>query len=872
MKRRTFLENSILASASLSITPQETLTQINARAPLHELPAGTAYESDWHTLSDRVWAGEMLWANRLQDWHISHGGLECNVRGANRSMALLSHELGPQRAPFSVRVNFLFLDRNVPGDFIGFRLGSKGPIDDYRSAAIYGKGFNAGIRADGKWVWGDDVFGTSLPADKLSDMLTFEVSGEPADGGKYNLQLRVVEGQNLLASSKIMELTDEVVRGGVALLSSAETKEQQELTPSARFEHWHVSGAKVSSDTARIYGPIYFAQYTLHNRTVKLSALCAPLGDGHEVVLELKQNGQWQRAANSPVDAVSRVAAFRLKDWAATGLVPYRLVYTIQNKDNHALTYSYEGSIAPEPAADKPVKLGLFSCNCDHGFPDNDLRKHILHHNIDAALFLGDQFYESSGGFGVETTTLERSVLDYMRKWQQFGWSFRDIFRHVPCISIPDDHDVYHGNLWGEAGKAALSTGITYVRQDSGGYKMHPEWVKVVQHTQCSHLPDPYDATPVQQGIGVYYTSWNWGPLSFAIIEDRKFKSAPKNIFPKEAGIQNGFITNLSFKADSYLNAPEAELLGARQERFLTEWAADWKQGARMKILLSQTNFCTLATLPKNSTGDQIVPTLAIPEPGEYVAGDEPTRDMDSNGWPHSKRNKAVDIIRRGFTLHLAGDQHIASVVRYGVDAHDDAGFAFAGPALNNIFPRRWFPTLPENHQPLAGQPIYTGSFEDGFKNKITVHAVASPRLTGLKPAIVHDRATGYGIVKINPETRETTFECWKRSADPSKAANGQYDGWPITIQQTDNYGRKPYAYLPDIEVMDHPNAVIQVINEMTKSVEYTLRIKGQKFRPPVFEKGKYTVRVGEPDLDRWQEFKGVKSKSAGKALQVMLF
>ncbi|MPR36001.1 alkaline phosphatase D family protein [Salmonirosea aquatica] len=871
MKRRTFLENSLLASASLSVLPPTSLTKDTS--PSQENNASVAYASNWHTLPNRTWVGESLWANRLQDWHLHDGGLECIVRGRNRSVALLTHSLGSERGDFSISTDLRFLNRDDPSDTLGVRIGSKGPIDDYRSAAIYGKGLLLGVRADGKWVVGEKSMDSTLPADVLSKTLTFEIKGEPAGNNQYSLILRLRDDEKPVAETSIGQVPAADLLGGLALVSHGNTPQQQEFAPSARFENWRVEGTKVISNPEQTYGPLYFAQYTLHNGTVKLSALCAPVGTaGGEVVLELKEGGTWKKTATSAVDPVSRIAAFRLTDWQASSPVAYRLTYPLLDHNNQPLPYYYEGSIAPAPAVDKPIWLGLFSCNTDHGFPDNDLRASMLYHTIDAALFLGDQFYEVSGGFGVEASTLDRSILDYMRKWQQFGWSYRDVFRHVPCITIPDDHDVYHGNVWGEGGKAAIPEGSAYIRQDSGGYKMHPDWVKMVDHTQTSHLPDPYDPTPVKQGIDVYYTHWNWGPLSFAIIEDRKFKSAPKNIFPAAAGIQNGFITNLDFKDERYLSAPQAELLGPRQEKFLQEWVTDWKHGARMKILLSQTNFCTLATLPKNSTGDSAVPTLPIPKPGEYVEGDYPTRDMDSNGWPHSKRNKAVDIIRRGFALHLAGDQHIGSVIRYGVDTHDDAGFAFAGPALNNIFPRRWWPTLPANHEPLPGQPAYTGRFEDGFKNKITVHAAASPRLTGLRPAIIHDRATGYGIVKIDPEDRQITFECWKRSADPANpTADSQYDGWPITVNQYDNYGRKPYAYLPQVEVNDQTNAVVQVVNETTNEIEYTLRIKGNSFRPPVFEKGKYTVRVGEPDRDVWKEFKGIRTERNGKPLRVTL-
>ena len=66
-----------------------------------------------------------------------------------------------------------------------------------------------------------------------------------------------------------------------------------------------------------------------------------------------------------------------------------------------------------------------------------------------------------------------------------------------------------------------------------GGYFKPVEYVKEVERCQTSHLPDPYDPTPIQRGIGVYYTSMTLGGISFAIIEDRKFKSGPLGLVPK---------------------------------------------------------------------------------------------------------------------------------------------------------------------------------------------------------------------------------------------------------------------------------------------------------------------------------------------------
>ena len=41
---------------------------------------------------------------------------------------------------------------------------------------------------------------------------------------------------------------------------------------------------------------------------------------------------------------------------------------------------------------------------------------------------------------------------------------------------------------------------------------------------------------------------------------------------------------------------------------------------------------------------------------------------------------------------------------------------------------------------------------------------------------------------------------------------------------------------------------VVQVIDQTGGEIVYTLRIKGHEFRPKVFRKGAYTVKVGRQD------------------------
>jgi len=201
---------------------------------------------------------------------------------------------------------------------------------------------------------------------------------------------------------------------------------------------------------------------------------------------------------------------------------------------------------------------------------------------------------------------LQTACLDYLRKWYMLGWSFRDLMRNRPTVTIPDDHDVYQANLWGAGGRHTD-------KDDKGGYIMSPQFVNMVQRTQTSHLPDAYDPKPIEQGIGVYYTSMNYGRVDFAVIEDRKFKSGPAGIVPPTKTGRADHVMDPDFDPKT-ADVPEATLLGQRQLDFLEDWAGDW-QNTDMKVVLSQTIFANVANL--HGAGKT-----------RLVA------DYDSNGWP----------------------------------------------------------------------------------------------------------------------------------------------------------------------------------------------------------------------------------------------
>ena len=160
--------------------------------------------------------------------------------------------------------------------------------------------------------------------------------------------------------------------------------------------------------------------------------------------------------------------------------------------------------------------------------------------------------------------------------------------------------------------------------------------------------------------------------------------------------------------------------------------------------------------------------------------------------------------------------------------------------------------------------PDYTGDFEDGFGNKITVHAVSNPHFTGKKPSRLYDRATGYGIIRFEKNKRKITFECWPRWVDPSKDDAEQYAGWPVTVHQYDNYISQAPHQLPVLKVEGPEDAVVKVYDMDTGELVYSIRIKGNMFQPKVFKKGRYGIVVGYPERDEWKELGGMNTIRGG--------
>lgn len=825
--------------------------------------AGAEFRSQWVKGVERPWAGPEYWANPLQDWRVKDGRLECIAAGGDRNVYLLTRELSAARGDLRMSVKLGRLESDtgpLKEGFAGFRVGIRGAFKDYRDSAVRGYGLNAGLATDGRLFIGRLGEAKARIAPPFQN-LELRLSAEPA-GNAYRMTLQAFDLAGRPLGEERREVPGSWLAGGLALVASsgpiedtpppagqiedpgfaAKRGTQRGGTVRFWFRDWSVSGSKVTAHEERAFGPILFAMHTLSRKVLKLTAQMAPVTG--EVRLEAAAGAGWRRLGTAAIDPLSRTATFRVAGWDDTRDTRYRLVYSWQEAAGGPREYTWEGTIRRDPVDKPQIVVAGFTGNNDLGFPHADVVRHVSYFKPDFLAFTGDQIYERVGEYGIQRQPLETAVLDYLRKWYMFGWEYRELLRDIPSVCLPDDHDVYHGNLWGAGGRPAKGEGQE--GQDSGGYTMPAAFVNAVQRTQTSHLPDPYDPTPVEQGITVYYCSVLYGGVSFAVIEDRKWKSPPKLLLPK-ARIINGWAQNPAYDAAREGDAPGAELLGARQIEFLERWAADWSGGAWVKAVISQTLFANVATLPKGSRSDAGTGKLPVARPGEYIEGDEKVADHDSNGWPQSGRNRALRAMRRGLALHIAGDQHLGSTVQYGIEEFNDGPWAICVPAVANIFPRRWFPPQPGGNR-KPGAPRYTGEYLDGFGNKMTVHAVSNPSLVEAEPKVLTQRAPGYGIITFDRATRKITLASWPRWVDPSQPGAKPYEGWPITIAQTDNGLPRSGWRLPEVRTPGLRDPVVQVIEQAGGETIYTLRIRGSAFVPPVRREGLYTVRITDPD------------------------
>lgn len=811
------------------------------------------------------WLGPGWWANRLHDWRRSdQGDMWCAPAQPFLAWRVAHDMVRPldrdaQRFDFQVKVSLETEDSAKPlakHSLAGFLLGvghnlpdplARAMVFDFRRAknatgpypAVVGSGIAAGVSGSGQLRLVDLDHGRVLAEIqvKLTPGMPLRLSGvRDGDAFQVSLQATSTDGPVEIRT----KIPAARFHGGIGLLSHPGQRSKQHSSLVTRFSGYQALAGTQPTPKAAI-GPVVAAQYTVHRGVLKLSAQCMPQDKGTLATLSLMRGGKWQDVSTAKLHEVDQLALFRVEKWDSSKAVPYRVSLALAGSEKKA---TYSGTVAAEPE-DGQVRLAVLGCIIHRPwgavrdwseslyFPHHDLQKRVAAKKPDLVFFYGDQMYETT------PSPVDRSNYfeDYLYKWLFHCQAFKEMVRHVPSVTIPDDHDVFQGNYWGEGGRKAPDNDW-----NNGGY-LHPgAFVAQVHRTQTSHLPDAVEPDCLEQGIPAYHCGWNWGGVSFAILGDRYFKSGPAGHgLPKSGTNRPDHYNNPKFDTKD-LDLPGLQLLGEPQERFLAQWAADWSDGAQMKAVLSQSPFGNCAT---------------------HHAGTYLIADLDSNGWPQSGRNRALELLRSARSVHIAGDQHLSTMVQHGIENHGDAVYGFTAPAVSNAYARAYYPALKSNYyQSAPPKPDqYLGERLDGFKNKVTFLAVANPDTRSEGPYHTDKRAAlnyqvpGFGIVDFDTRQQTSTFYSHPRSeVVAARLKGGTYPGWPVTVRAADNDGRKPVGELLRVTGVDGIERPVVRVYGPDGRLQWARRMTSGAFTVPAYARGEHRIEVGDGNL-RWTEF-----------------
>ncbi len=769
LDRRTALK---IAAAGTTLLAAGEAVDSTGRAA--EVSKTAPVVGKWSTTHDRVWLGGEFWANPMENWMIADGAAECQSTGGDRNAHLITHQITNLEGSFEMSVDIEEIESGKTAGGAGFRVGIRSEINEYRSNSFAKNGINAGL-INGSLVLGRN--NSAIRDGANAKLFALHLTGKPEEGGRFRLILTASDKSGKTIGTVAFNAPAQAVLGNVAIVNNFSLPERgKESGGRYRFRNWAVAGDAFAVTPEQKFGPILWSMYSLSDSrsdegfVMKMSALTGPLGeqDNQTVKLQIQSGGEWKSVGSSKLDTDSWTSIFRIANWNEKADTPYRLVYAEKGTDGSTTESEWTGTIKANPGG-RPLRLGALTCQKDYGFPYEPVANNLVKLDPDMLYFSGDQLYENHGGYGLIRDPADRAILNYLRKFYMFGWAFRDALKNAPTVCIPDDHDVFQGNYWGEGG--APMQGIDQGASSKGGYREPVRMVNAVHRTCAGHHPDFYDPTPVKQNMSVYYGDMVYGGVSFAILSDRQFKSGPERV---ETGSGRADHVKDQNVDTAFLDKPGLVLLGERQEKFLEQWSNDWR-GHTVKVLLSQTVFAGVATHHGGYNG--------------YLKA-----DLDSGGWPQTARNNAINVLRKSKALHINGDQHLTTLSQYGVDQQRDSNWSFCTPAIAAGYPRWWRPdevNMPHQSRPKHGLDN-TGEFLDGFGNKVYVYAVGNPEVGNKKNRyeLAHQKASGFGLVTIDTEAKTYHLDCFRFLIDATDGkADNQFPGWPVTIHQNENAG-----------------------------------------------------------------------------------
>jgi alkaline phosphatase D len=319
--------------------------------------------SNWDPSKESIFLGQEFWANRLQDWRVKNGRIEClNGKDALRTVHILTHEINDEESGFKIDMKLgVIHDGTLEKDaFAGILIGG-GSLDmDYRGRSLIfnrpGKngGLLAGINGTGELVILDmeknlEPLAMSDPVPALLDIpgigLSISASVQPVNDHYIINFTEISTGTNISC-----EIPGEKLTGNIAMVAH---KGGIDDTGSFWFKDLSLSGSKLSIDPHRSLGPIVSAMHTLSRQILKMSVQMMPVGSSQpkDIFLKIKPEEAdiWETEVKSLINKDGYIAEFKIEDWDDSRSYNYQVEYKYSSNQGLSTTATYEGIIRKNP-------------------------------------------------------------------------------------------------------------------------------------------------------------------------------------------------------------------------------------------------------------------------------------------------------------------------------------------------------------------------------------------------------------------------------------------------------------------------------------------------------------------------------------------
>lgn len=810
------------------------------------------HESRWDKAPQRVWVGADYWANRLQDWRLHQGRLECidNSRSL-RTVHLLTRALDKSNRSFTLSVQTGTLSESArrTDAWAGFLIGAGDLKDDYRMRSLihqaHGRngGLMVGINGKGKIVAIDNA--NQRQHIGLEREKHFYPEGIPPEGVEMNLLAREVDGSYKLTlwarkvrdgstidSASIKDISPERMQGNIALAAHISEHSHKK---SFWFKNWKAQGGKLSKHDNHRFGPVLGVHYTLHRDTLRLTAQMPPLSRNnlHPLRLEIRKKGSndWHEVAKTEITTPGWMAKFEVPGWQSNTAWKYRLTYPPNEND---VSHTYTGTIRKEPenevvlsTIDAPeiLKKSIDSTtnftNSSLWLPHRLNIRNVLGRKPDLIAYTGSRLFRiNPTRFKLDSNALtDQLYLDYLYKWSLVCWLHGPLTRNMPSLVMPEATD-----------------------------SLPVPFINMAVKSQTAHMPPPYNPRADLRGAEPWYTRLVYGGVDLAVVEDDLM--APDTL-----------TTGIGQKNNSSGIAKRT-----RQLRFLKDWTNSWDD-VDIKAVVTNTSSIQHITQPPAPSGQKENHPSASGQEKEKIS---PVLQLNhkTSHTTSSQVKEVVSQVRKSHALVIKGGSRMPYLIHHGINDWEDAGYEFGFPSWSQATPPHPAVrvmqnksiadsvlidslTLPAKFRDPHGHPIILETLTKGSDRNKT----GGPRQKGFgiehhDTSYLSGMVPGFGIVRFNTRDQEISISVWPAEGDPQNTQ--PFSGWPVDLSVQENYIDNPRSHLPEIIAKGlGANPVYKLYHYNQPGLIYAKRAKDTVFRPPVFEESIFTLVVGAPEKNR---------------------